>query len=103
MKRLQPQQDQPNIHIFRVIKIGGIILILFLVFEVWVVNRLSTMGNKIAQLSQVKRSVELENQLLESEIAKKSALSEIEQKAISLGFKPLTKVESITQPKLAAK
>lgn len=66
------------------------------------VNRLATMGAKIAQLDQVKNSLDLENQLLESQIAQKSALNNIDQKASDLGFKPIGQVESINSPKIAA-
>lgn len=103
MKRLQTQTEpDSSIKIIKVVKIGSVILILFLVFEVWMVNRLSTMGNKISQLSEVKRNLELENQLLESQIAEKSSLQVIEQKASRLGFKSIDKVEALKDQNLAA-
>lgn len=74
-----------------------IALVLFGLFslmliEVWANNNVVTYGEKFEKLSKLKQSLNLENQILENEIARKQSLGTIASKSAELGF---SKVESI--------
>lgn len=84
----------------KVILFSLLILLPLVIIEVWSVNRLSTFGEQIVQFEKIKSSLKLENQLLENEISKKSALSNIEREAKAYGFEKITKVEYLTNQKV---
>lgn len=88
---------------FRFIVIGLIFFLAVLSAEIWIVNRLSTYGDKIFQLKQAEASLELENQVMANSIAEHSSLAALEQKANQLGFNNINQIEYIKfQDKLAS-
>lgn len=101
MKRLQEQSQKPKKQLMKTIKltIGG--LFLFLVLEVWLVNRLSTYGEKIQQIKLAEVSLSLENQNLENEIAQNSALAIMELRAKNLGFENIKNLQYLKTSGLA--
>lgn len=70
------------------------ILILFMlaVIEIWASNTVVTYGEGYESLSKLSKSVSMENQVLENEIAKHTSLNNIASKSAQLGF---SKSESI--------
>lgn len=80
----------------------GLLLILpFVLLEIWAVNRLSTLGAEINKMETTAASLRLENQVLATQIAKKSALIEIEKSAQLLGFEKVKSVQQVELPNLA--
>lgn len=70
-------------------KLGVVLVILMITVEVWLVNRLSSYGNEIEELSRMEGKIKLENHLLINEIAGRSSLSQVEKKAAGIGFSPI--------------
>jgi len=64
--------------------VGG--LFLLMVIQVWVNNNVVTYGEKFEELSALKKTLSLENQILENKIAKKESLTDIASKSAELGF-----------------
>ena len=99
MKRIkQEEENKQNNPKKRAIKAARLIIVVFflvLFLEIWVVNRLSTFGHKIQDIKDSQASLELENQILESQIAKQASLLAIESKASALGFDSLKNIEYI--------
>lgn len=72
-----------------------LLIFLFSILEIWVVNRLATFGEQINKLSITKSNLELENQMMQNQIARLSSLHEIEKEAINLGFEKIRNIEYI--------
>lgn len=70
-----------------------LLLIPFVVLEIWSLNRLSTLGEQINTLEKTKQALILENQLLENEISKYSSLKEVSKKATLFGFEKSNNIE----------
>lgn len=63
------------------------------VIEIWAVNRLATVGEKINQLEASKANLKTENEALENEISKMVSLGKISKDAKEYGFEPLSNIE----------
>lgn len=79
----------------RYLKIGLIVFFIVIVAEVLIVNRLSTYGDQIQDLQDKKAELELENILLQEEIAKNMGLKVMDEKVRQFGFEEPKKVEYI--------
>lgn len=103
MKKIKEEEAKKTFRRFaRLIKLGvGLIIIIF-VFEVWMVNRLSTYGHKIEDLKGAQAILELENQILENKIAEEGSLWKMEQKAGFLGFQSIKSFEYFKPVNLAS-
>ncbi len=86
MKQKQKEDYNSQKKLFRLIKISIFFLIIVFVIEIWVVNRLSTYGQRIQDIKQTQTNLILENQILENSIAQNMSLHIIEQRAGMLGF-----------------
>ncbi|KKR81428.1 MAG: hypothetical protein UU73_C0001G0092 [Candidatus Daviesbacteria bacterium GW2011_GWA1_41_61] len=87
MKHLKQEEERrPRKRVVKFIRLGAVILLAVLFLEIWAVNRLSTYGDKIQDIKSAKMALDLENQVLENQIAQQSSLASIETKAVSLGF-----------------
>lgn len=92
----QPKKGQA------LIKISCLVIVAGLLFEVWLVNRLSTLGEKLSSLKASQASIELENQLLENDIAVSSSLASISKKSTALGFTSMKSIEYLTPASIAS-
>lgn len=63
----------------------GCLFVLMLV-KIWASNSVVTYGEKLERLSSLTKTLNLENQILENEIAKKMSLNNIASKSAELGF-----------------
>lgn len=63
-----------------------ICLFMLMLAEIWVSNNIVTYGEKFERLSTISKTLGLENQILENEIAKKRSLNNIASKSAELGF-----------------
>ncbi|OGE19704.1 hypothetical protein A3J19_05565 [Candidatus Daviesbacteria bacterium RIFCSPLOWO2_02_FULL_41_8] len=61
-------------------------LVALMLVEIWASNNVVTYGEKFEKLSMLKKSLNMENQILENEIALKQSLSNIASKSGELGF-----------------
>lgn len=64
----------------------GVTFFLTLMLQIWMVNRLSSFGDKLNQIKADQKQVELQNIILENSIAKLSSLETVEKQALVLGF-----------------
>lgn len=81
--------------VITLIKIAGATVLAIIFLEIWVVNRLSTYGDKIVEIKTAKAALEQENKILENEIAQNSSLLHIDQLAPQFGFKSVGNIEYI--------
>lgn len=79
-----------------------LVVFLAIILQVWVMNRLATLGEEIYKIEMTKSSLVLENQILENKLAERSSLQEIKKYANNLGFKPINSVSHITLTEIAA-
>lgn len=87
----------------KIIILTLVTITLVAILEIWSVNRLSTYGEEINKLEKTRLALNLENQLIQNEIAKYSALIEIEDYAKFLGFERIHNLEYFKPLDLAAK
>lgn len=57
-----------------------------MIFEIWASNNTVTYGEKMEKLTSLSKTLIMENQILENEIAKKVSLNDIASKSAALGF-----------------
>lgn len=79
----------------RVLIFLAISLFVLVIFEIWVLNRLSTFGEQIVKIEISSRELIKENQFLENQIAELASLKVIEIKARLLRFTKSKKYEYI--------
>ncbi len=84
------------------IKIGLSMLIFTLVAEIWVANGLSTYGMKLTVIDNKMKNLQLENQVLENEIAQRGSYNQVFSKASQLGFTDEKNFEYIDSFNLAS-
>lgn len=70
----------------RVVALGIFGLVMMVVLQIWAMNRLAVLGDKITQIERTKASLVRENQLLENTVASRASLQYIQKLADNLGF-----------------
>lgn len=70
----------------RVVGLGVFGLVIMVVLQIWAMNRLAVLGEKITQIEENKATLVMENQLLENRVASKASLQYIQKVADNLGF-----------------
>lgn len=70
----------------RIVGMGMVGLIVMVVVQIWSMNRLAVLGNKITQIEETKAALVRENQILENQVASKASLQYIQKLADNLGF-----------------
>lgn len=78
----EPKKGFPKKYII----FGGVILFVLMVVEIWASNNVVTYGEQFDKLSLLSKKINLENQILENEIAGKESLSHIASQSSELGF-----------------
>lgn len=71
----------------------SLVLLIGIILEIWVVNRLSTYGEKISKLEKAAAILKLENQVLKNKVDLKSSIQEIEIRAKEAGFVKINKLQ----------
>ncbi len=66
--------------------LGGLGIFVLIIIEIWANNTIITYGEKFERLSALAKGLEMENQILENEIAKQASLTNIASKSAKLGF-----------------
>lgn len=85
IKKFEPEEPKKS---FSKKYVGFIAVSLFalMLLEIWASNNIVTYGEKFEKLSMLQKSLSLENQVLENNIAKQEALSNLASKSAELGF-----------------
>lgn len=61
-------------------------LFILMLGQIWASNNVVTYGEKLQRLAGLEKTLKMENQLLENEIAKKESFVNIASKSAELGF-----------------
>lgn len=61
-------------------------ILILVVVEIWASNTIVTYGDKLEKLTALQRSLRMQNQILENEIAKLASLAHIASESAILGF-----------------
>lgn len=91
IKKFDPEQHSKKFPKKYLILTVASLFILILI-EIWVSNAVVSFGAKFEDISALKKTLQMENQILENEIAKYSSLSSVATSSAALGF---YKVESV--------
>lgn len=73
----------------------GISMVLLVIAEIWINNSLITYGSRMEKISLLEKTLRMENQILENEVAKKTSLTSVATESAKLGFSSSEKVEYI--------
>ena len=93
IKKFDPVQKTtfPKKYII-LVSLGLFILILT---QIWANNTMVIYGEKFGKLSSLQQTLNLENQILENEIARQASLISVASKSASLGFLKLDNIQYI--------
>lgn len=75
--------------------IVALCLLILIIAQIWVNNTVVGFGDRLESISQLKKALEMENQLLENEIANDSSLVNIATKGAELGFSSFESIQYI--------
>lgn len=75
----------------------AICLFVLMLVEVWANNNVVTYGEKLERLSALAKTLSLENQVLENQIARQESISNVASKSAELGFSPPESIQYIRQ------
>lgn len=78
----EPRRALPK----KYIGLGLFVLFVLTLAQVWASNNVVTYGEKLEELSALSKTLSLENQILENEIAGRESLNNIASKSADLGF-----------------
>lgn len=84
-KKFEPEQEKKT-YSKKYIGLVAVSLFVLMLAEIWASNQMADYGGKLEKLSQLKQTLNLENQVLENEIAKSQALINVASKSAELGF-----------------
>lgn len=73
----------------------SLFLLVLVLIEIWVSNQTISFGAKFEKISVLERILDMENQLLENEIARSASLLNISSKSAELGFLKPSSVQYI--------
>lgn len=73
----------------------SVFLLILVLIEIWVNNTTIDYGSKFEKIMVLKRVLDLENQVLENEIAKDSSLLNISSSSAELGFSSPASIQYI--------
>lgn len=85
IKKFEPEEPQKGIsRKYISLIVTGLFALMLLV--IWASNNVVTYGEKLEKLLQLTKTLNLENQILENEIAANKSLNNIASKSAELGF-----------------
>lgn len=94
IKKFEPEQYEEKFP-KRYIGFGGILILALIVLEIWANNTMANYGEKLERLSLLQKTLKMENQILENEIAKQASLVSIASKSAELGFSAASSIQYI--------
>ena len=81
----------PKFYVF----LSAFFLLILVLVEIWVNNTFVSYGEKFDKMDSLVNTLNIENQLLENEIAKYSSLRNISSKSAELGFSQPASIQYI--------
>ncbi len=84
-----------KVFLIKVIFLTAIGFFILIILEIWANNTVVTYGDKLESVTVLQKTLLMENQILENEIAKKAALTNIASESAILGFSKSEKLEYI--------
>lgn len=94
-KKINPEENIQKKVSKKYISFAAFGLIALTVIEIWASNTVIAYGDKFEKLSNLEKSLSMENQILENEIAKNSSLKVIASKSAELGFSSSISIQYI--------
>lgn len=94
IKKFKPQdleKKTPKRHLLWV----ALYLFVLILTQIWVNNTAVSYGEKLESISKLKYALEMENQILENEIADGSSLGSIASNSAKLGFSKIDSIQYI--------
>lgn len=85
IKKFEPDQPKKGFS-KKYIALSLICLFVLMLIEIWISNNVVTYGEKFEKLSSLQKTLSLENQILENEIALRQSLNNIASRSGELGF-----------------
>lgn len=85
IKKFEPEEQKSKFPKKYIILVTFSLLVLTII-EIWVNNTVVTYSDKFESLSKLSKSLDLENRVLENEIAQNNSLGSIASKSAQLGF-----------------
>lgn len=85
IKKFEPDEPKKRFQ-KKYIILGLVCLLVLMLVEIWATNNVVIYGDKFEKLSILAKSLTLENQILENEIAGRESLNNIASKSAELGF-----------------
>lgn len=85
IKKFEPEEPKKFFGKKYLTLCAGVLFILMLA-QIWASNNVVTYGEKLERLSVIAKTLNMENQILENEIAKVESLNAISSKSAELGF-----------------
>jgi len=85
IKKFDPEEPKKGFSKKYISLLSSFLFALILV-EIWTNNNVVVYGEKFEKLSQLAKQLNLENQILENQIAKYTSLGSIASKSAQLGF-----------------
>lgn len=89
----EPQKGFPK----KYIGLAVACLFILMLVEIWASNSVVEYGDKLEKLSSLAKTLSLENQVLENEIAQQESLNNVASKSAELGFYPPESIQYIRQ------
>ena len=85
IKKFEPEKEKKGFS-KKYISLVAICFFILMLIEIWVSNNVVTYGEKLEKLSSLAKTLNLENQILENEIAGRRSLNSVASKSAELGF-----------------
>ena len=85
IKKFEPEKEKKGFS-KKYISLVTVCLFVLMLIEIWVSNSVVTYGEKLEKLSSLAKTLNLENQILENEIAGRRSLNSVASKSAELGF-----------------
>lgn len=71
------------------------VFVFLLIVEIWVNNTLVTYGDKLQNISNLEKTLKMENQILQTEVSSQASLNDIASESAKLGFSLPENIEYI--------
>mgnify|MGYP001569946446 CR=1 FL=1 len=80
------EKEQQRVIPQKFIFISFLILLPLILLQIWAYNTLGSFGEKLSQITSLQNNLNLENQIIENEIAKTSSLQNLASQSAQLGL-----------------
>lgn len=85
IKKFEPEEQKGQFP-KKYLSLGVVFFLVLILVEIWATNNVAKYGEKFENLSMLAKSLSMENQVLENEIAKRRSLNDVASKSAELGF-----------------